>query len=108
MPKVITSRDALEKVVKELDLTAELFEEQAGWLKYGPDLEVIIRGRLVDNGKRIGPYARLLSYEPGEEIVRQGEWGGNIFYISATGSLDVYVGASNGSRRKIGELAAGT
>src|SRR5438874_285364 len=108
MPKVIISHDALEKVVKELDLTAELFEEQAGKLKYGPDLEVIIRGRLMDNGKRIGPYARLLSYEPGEEIVRQGEWGGNIFYISATGSLDVYVADSNGSRRKIGELPSGT
>src|SRR5438309_9427041 len=108
MPKVIISHDALEKVVKELDLTAELFEEQAGKLKYGPDLEVIIRGRVMDNGKKVGPYARLLSYEPGEEIVRQGEWGGNIFYISATGSLDVYVTDSNGSRRKIGELAPGT
>src|SRR5438309_11757726 len=108
MPKVIISHDALEKVVKELDLTAELFEEQAGKLKYGPDLEVIIRGRVMDNGKKVGPYARLLSYEPGEEIVRQGEWGGNIFYISATGSLDVSVTDSNGSRRKIGELLPGT
>src|SRR5437870_905179 len=108
MPKVITSQDALEKVVKELDLTAELFEEQAGRLKYGPDLEVIIRGRVMDNGKKVGPYARVLSYEPGEEIVRQGEWGGNIFYISATGSLDVYVADANGSRRMIGELPPGT
>src|SRR2546425_6309444 len=108
MPKVITSQGALEKVVKELDLTAELFEEQAGKLKYGPDLEVIIRGRVMDNGKKVGPYARLLSYEPGEEIVRQGEWGGNIFYISATGSLDVYVADANGSRRMIGELPPGT
>src|SRR5947209_5722875 len=108
MPKVITSQDALEKVFKELDLTAELFEEQAGRLKFGPDLEVIIRGRVMDNGKKVGPYARLLSYEPGEEIVRQGEWGGNIFYISAAGSLDVYVADSKGSRRKIGELPPGT
>src|SRR3989442_9101154 len=108
MPKVITSQDELEKVVREPDLTAELFEEQAGRLKYAPDLEVIIRGRVMDNGKKVGPYARLLSYEPGEEIVRQGEWGGNIFYIPATGSLDVYVAAANGSRRMNGDLPPGT
>ena len=108
MPKVITNQDALEKVLKELDLTAALFEEQGGRFKYGPDLEVIVRGRVLENDKKVGPYVRLLSYEPTEEIVRQGEWGGNLFYISAAGLLNVYVTDPSGSQRKVSEITPGT
>src|SRR5438552_14442848 len=28
---------------------------------------------------------------PGEAIMRQGEWGGNTFYIAVDGSLDVFI-----------------
>src|SRR5690349_8698758 len=103
----ITDRGRVVEAVQHLALTAELFEEQNGKQKYAGDLEVIVQGRDYGNGKRVGPYVRLLSYDAGEEIMREGEWGGNTFYIAVEGVLDVYVGKS-GSRKKINVLEPGT
>jgi Fe-S-cluster-containing dehydrogenase component/CRP-like cAMP-binding protein len=103
MPREITDRGRVVEAIQHLALTAELFEEQNGKQKYGADLEVIVQGRDYGNGKRVGPYVRLLTYDSGEEIMRQGEWGGNTFYIAVAGALDVYVG-----EKKIGQLEPGT
>ncbi|HYK21057.1 MAG TPA: cyclic nucleotide-binding domain-containing protein, partial [Pyrinomonadaceae bacterium] len=75
--------------------------------KYASDLEVIVQGRDYGNGKQVGPYVRLLTYDAGEEIMRQGEWGGNTFYIAVEGTLDVYVRDGN-TQKKIGQLEPGT
>jgi Fe-S-cluster-containing dehydrogenase component/CRP-like cAMP-binding protein len=107
MPREITDRGRVVEAVQRLALTAELFEEQNGKQKYAGDLEVIVQGRDYGNGKRVGPYVRLLAYDAGEEIMREGEWGGNTFYIAVEGLLDVYVG-ENGSRKKINVLEPGT
>jgi Fe-S-cluster-containing dehydrogenase component/CRP-like cAMP-binding protein len=109
MPREITDRGRVVEAVQNLALTAELFEEQNGKQKYGADLEVIVQGRDYANGKRVGPYVRLLTYESGEEIMRQGEWGGNTFYIAVEGTLDVYVRDPHmdASQKKIGELLPG-
>jgi len=107
MPREITDRGRVVEAVQNLALTAELFEEQNGKQKYAADLEVIVQGRDYANGKRVGPYVRLLTYEAGEEIMRQGEWGGNTFYIAVEGTLDVYV-RDAGSQKKIGQLEPGT
>ena len=107
MPREITDRGRVVEAVKQLSLTAELFEEQNGKQKYGSDLEVIVQGRDYGNGKRVGPYIRLLTYDAGEEIMRQGEWGGNTFYIAVEGALDVYVREGAG-QKKIGQLEPGT
>lgn len=64
MPREITDREALVNAVKNLELISELFDEQNGKLKYASDLEVILNGRDYGNGKRVGPYVRLLEYEP--------------------------------------------
>ena len=106
MPREITDRGRVVEAVQNLALTAEIFEEQNGKQKYASDLEVILQGRDYGNGKRVGPYVRLLAYDGGEEIMREGEWGGNTFYIAVEGALDVFVGA-NGSRRKISVLEPG-
>ena len=103
MPREITDRGRVVEAIQHLALTAELFEEQNGKQKYGTDLEVIVQGRDYGNGKRVGPYVRLLTYDSGEEITRQGEWGGNNFYIAVEGALDVYVG-----QKKISQLEPGT
>ncbi|HUE83552.1 MAG TPA: cyclic nucleotide-binding domain-containing protein [Pyrinomonadaceae bacterium] len=108
MPREITDREALVNAVKNLELTSELFEEQNGKPKYGTDLEVIVNGREYGNGKRVGPYVRLLQYGPGEEIMRQGEWGGNTFYINVTGLLDVFIADGDGGKRRINQLHPGT
>ncbi|HEX6649089.1 MAG TPA: cyclic nucleotide-binding domain-containing protein, partial [Pyrinomonadaceae bacterium] len=103
MPREITDRGRVVEAIQHLALTAELFEEQNGKQKYGTDLEVIVQGRDYGNGKRVGPYVRLLTYDSGEEITRQGEWGGNNFYIAVEGALDVYVG-----QKKISQVEPGT
>jgi Fe-S-cluster-containing dehydrogenase component/CRP-like cAMP-binding protein len=107
MPREITDRGRVVEAIQNLALTAELFEEQNGKQKYGTDLEVIVQGRDYANGKRVGPYVRLLTYESGEEIMRQGEWGGNTFYITVEGTLDVYVRDAD-AQKKIGQLERGT
>lgn len=107
MPREITDRGRVVEAIQNLALTAELFEEQNGKQKYEKDLEVIVQGRDYANGKRVGPYVRLLTYDSGEEIMRQGEWGGNTFYITVDGTLDVYV-RDSGARKKIGQLPPGT
>src|ERR1043166_6312305 len=102
----ITDRGRVVEAIQHLALTAELFEEQNGKQKYAGDLEVIIQGRDYGNGKRVGAYVRLLAYDAGEEIMRQGEWGGNTFYIAVEGTLDVYVREAGG-QKKISQLEPG-
>ncbi len=108
MPREITDQESLVEAVKKLELTSELFEEQNGKLKYAGDLEVIVRGRDYGNGKRVGPYMRLLNYAAGEEIMCQGDWGGNTFYIGVEGILDVLINDPGGGRRKINQLQPGS
>jgi len=108
MPEVITNQETIIEAVRNLDLTSELFEEQNGKPKYDKDLEVIVKGRDYANGKKVGPYVRLINYEASEEIMRQGEWGGNTFYIGVDGTLDVWVKDKAGARHKISELHPGT
>ena len=107
MPREITDRGRVVEAVQHLALTAELFEEKDGKQKYASDLEVIVQGRDYGNGKRVGPYVRLLEYDSAEEIMRQGEWGGNTFYITVEGTLDVYVREAAG-QKKIGQLERGS
>src|SRR4030095_16999308 len=107
MPREITDRERVVQSVKTLAPTSELFDEQNGRQKYESDLEVIVQGRDYGNGKRVGPYVRLLECDGGEEIMRQGEWGGNTFYLTVSGSLEVFVRDDSG-QKKIGQLEPGS
>lgn len=108
MPREITDRDAILASLKSLEITSELFLEQNGKLKNAGDLEVIVDGRENNSGKRVGPYVRLLAYDDDEVIMRQGEWGGNTFYLSVSGVLDVFITDPAGAQRKISRLLPGT
>jgi Fe-S-cluster-containing dehydrogenase component/CRP-like cAMP-binding protein len=108
MPREIDDREAILSSMKSMEVTSELFIEVDGKLKNAGDLEVIVDGRDYGNGKKVGPYVRLLAYENGEAIMRQGEWGGNTFYISVSGVLDVYITDPTGHQRKISRLQPGT
>ncbi len=107
MPREITDREAILSSMKAMEVTSELFIELNGKLKNAGDLEVIVDGRDYGNGKKVGPYVRLLAYESGEAIMRQGEWGGNTFYLSVSGLLDVYITEPNGEQRKINQIQPG-
>src|SRR5262249_39590930 len=72
------------------------------------DLEVIVHGRDYGNGKKVGPYMRLLEYDAKEPVMRQGERGGNTFYIAVQGALDVFVRETNGGQQRINQLQPGT
>lgn len=108
MPREITDREAILASLKSLELTSELFVEVNGKLKNAGDLEVIVDGRDYGNGKRVGPYVRLLGYDSGETVMREGEWGGNTFYLSVSGVLDVYITESATEQRKISRLQPGS
>ena len=52
-----------------------------------------------------GPRA-LLTYDAGE-VHGGGEWGGNTFYLSVAGELDVYVKDESGAHKKVARIPPG-
>lgn len=107
MPHEIIDQNALLDALRRLEIASELFEVENGKQKYASDLEVIVEGKDYSNGKKVGPYMRLLVYASGEEIMRQGDWGGNTFYLAVEGVLDVYVKDKGGAQKKINRLEPG-
>ena len=102
MPKEDVRTESILEAVKKIDIVAELLDE-----KNKNNLKMIVEGK-VSGGKQIGPYARLLTYAPGEVIMNQGEWGGNTFYFSLDNELEVYVEDDAGKKRKVGAVPPGT
>jgi Fe-S-cluster-containing dehydrogenase component/CRP-like cAMP-binding protein len=107
MPREITNHSQILEAIRSVDTISELVEKHDGHFKYELDLEVVVYGRNY-TGKKVGPYARLLDYMPGEEIIKQGDWGGNTLFIFVDGKLDVYVTDERGTTRKVAELQPGT
>src|SRR6267378_4160499 len=105
MPKQITNHTEILNAIRSVTLIDELVQAHNGHYTYELDLEVIAYGRNY-TGKKVGPYVRLLVYGSGEEIIREGEWGGNSFFILVDGKLDVLIGGS-GQRRKVSEVQPG-
>jgi Fe-S-cluster-containing dehydrogenase component/CRP-like cAMP-binding protein len=107
MPKEIKKHQTVLEAIRSVDIISGLLEKQDGHFKHELDLEVIAYGRNY-NGKKVGPYLRLYEYDAGEEVVREGDWGGNTFYITVAGRLDVYVrDPESGEDRKVAELPPG-
>jgi len=106
MPREIKTHKTVLEAIGRADIISELVEREGGQFKYELDLEVIAYGRNY-NGKKVGPYVRLLEFAPGEEIIRQGDWGGNTFYVTVEGTLDVLVANDEGETKKVAELPAG-
>lgn len=106
MPREITNHTAILDAIRSVDLISELVDQHEGHFKYELDLEVIVYGRNY-TGKKVGPYARLLAYDPGEPIIKQGDWGGNAFYILVEGNVDVFVEDESGTSRKVGAIPQG-
>ncbi len=90
MPEQITNHSRILDAIRSVKLIDQLVEKTNGHFTYELDLEVIAYGRNY-TGKKVGPYVRLFVYGPGEEIIREGDWGGNAFFILVDGDLDVYI-----------------
>ena len=106
MPKEEKSRREVINAIKTLPAIAALMEAHDGHFDYELDLEVTVYGRNY-GGKKVGPYFRLLTYEPGEAVMTAGEWGGNTFFFMVSGTAEVYVNAPNQQEVKVAELAPG-
>lgn len=100
MPQEIINHSDVLDAIRRTDTISELVEEKDGQFKYELDLEVIAYGRNY-TGKKVGPYAHLLVYEAGEEIIRQGDWGGNTFFFGVEGDLNVYVKDQAGRQKLV-------
>ena len=102
MPTANVNPAAILDAIKKIDILAELLEE-----KNQNNLKMLAEGK-VAGGKQIGPYARVLTFAPGETIMRQGQWGGNTFYFSTDSVLDVYVTHGDSGERKAGHINPGS
>src|SRR5258706_3345725 len=105
MPEQFKNHTKIREAIRNVSLVDELVEKHDSHFTYELDLEVIAYGRNY-TGKKVGPYVRLFVYGAGEEIIRQGEWGGNSFYILVDGQLDVLIGGP-GERKKVSEVQPG-
>jgi Fe-S-cluster-containing dehydrogenase component/CRP-like cAMP-binding protein len=105
MPQEITKHREVLAAIENVGAIADLTAKLEGHYEYELDLEVIVYGRNY-NGKKVGPYVRLLTYGPGEEIVREGDWGGNTFYIVVSGKADVMI-RDGGRVTKVSEIPEG-
>jgi Fe-S-cluster-containing dehydrogenase component/CRP-like cAMP-binding protein len=107
MPREITHHGEIFEAIRKSGLISELVEKHEDHFEYELDLELVVYGRDYA-GKKVGPYARLFIYGPGEEIIHEGDWGGNTFYILVDGRLDVYVNDDQGVRNRVGEISPQT
>lgn len=101
MPKENTNPEAILEAIQSVEIVSELLDD-----KNKNNLKMIAEGK-VSGGKQIGPYARLLTYQPGEVIMSQGDWGGNTFYVSVAGESHVYVTGDEGEKARVGVVQPG-
>jgi Fe-S-cluster-containing dehydrogenase component/CRP-like cAMP-binding protein len=101
MPSENTNAEAILEAIKRIDVLSELLDD-----KNKNNLRMIAEGKEA-GGKQIGPYARLLTYGPGEVIMHEGEWGGNTFYFSLDRELEVQTRDKAGQAKTVGLLPAG-
>lgn len=107
MPREHKSRREVLNAIRDVPSLKDLLSEHDGHFDHELDLEVSVYGRNY-GGKKVGPYLRLLTYEPGEAVMTEGEWGGNTFYFVLDGHVDVWINAPNNQTIKVAELTPGT
>jgi hypothetical protein len=84
MPTETKSRRAVLSAIERVDAISELASKRGDHYAFELDLEVSVYGRNY-NGKRVGPYIKLLTFQPEEEIVREGDGGATVsmFWLTA-------------------------
>lgn len=107
MPRDIANHELIIRAFQNVDIVSELVEQLPnGEFKNELEMDIILFGRSY-RAKKVGPYARLLEYAPGETIIAEDTWESSIFYILVEGRLDAVV-TEQGSARKVGEIVAGS
>src|SRR6478735_6992068 len=103
MPRVIENHEQIIEAFRNVDIVSELVQQLPnGEFKNELDMDIILFGRSY-RGKQVGPYTRLLEFQPGEIIVKENTWESSIFYILVSGKLEASITEPNGNRLKVGE-----
>src|SRR5437763_5352789 len=96
MPRVIENHEQIIEAFENVDIVSELVEQLPnGEFRNELDMDIILFGRSY-RGKQVGPYCRLLEYEPSEVIVEEDTWESSIFYILVSGKLEALVTGPDG------------
>ncbi len=104
---IVTNHEEIIDAIKRVEIVSELVEQQPnGEFANELDMDVIIFGRNYNN-KQVGPYARLLKFQPNETIIEKGTWESSIFYVLVDGKLEAFVQDASGADKKVGEIAPG-
>src|SRR5689334_13126769 len=100
MPHQIENQSELLSAIARTALLATVPDEvRQDWLRGFVD---------SSNGKSSGPLVRLISYEVGETVIHENEWGGNSFMILVSGCLDVLMSdPKSGVNHKANEVQPG-
>ncbi|MGE0126748.1 MAG: cyclic nucleotide-binding domain-containing protein [Blastocatellales bacterium] len=106
MPLLHKSRREILDAIRSLPSLADLVATEDGRFKYELDLEVVVYGRNYQ-GKKVGPYVRLLTFDPGETVIREGAWGGNTFYVVVKGQPEVFLKNVGSGNVKVAEIPPG-
>src|SRR5262245_14976361 len=107
MPRAVENHDQIIRAFQSVDSVVELVEKLPnGEFRNELEMDIILFG-LSYRGKQVGPYARLLEFQPGEMIVDENTWESSIFYILVDGVLEASVTAPDGGRQKLGEIPRG-
>lgn len=94
----VQDHHAIIQAIRGIGAIEELAEFEPGHgYKYGVDLEVSIYGRNYGPGKKVGPYIKMYTYPAGSEVVKEGDWDTNTFYIVVDGSAEVFIKGRNES-----------
>ena len=107
MPRVIENHSRMIEAFRDVEIVSELVARASnGEFRNELDMDIILFGRSY-RGKQVGPYARLLEFQPAETIVLEDTWESSIFYILVKGRLEASITEQGGTRKKVGEIPAG-
>jgi len=81
MPRTITDATPIREAIARLDFETQIPEKILN--------EWLTGVKIPRVNKLSGPMIRLRAYSSGEEVMKEGEWGGNEFRALVDGSLDV-------------------
>jgi Fe-S-cluster-containing dehydrogenase component/CRP-like cAMP-binding protein len=107
MPREIHNHEQTIEAFRNVDIVSELVEQLPnGEFKNELDMDIILFGRSY-RGKQVGPYVKLLEFQPGEMIVEENTWESSLFYILVSGRLNASVTGPDGRPKKVGEVPPG-
>jgi len=107
MPREVEKHEQIIDAFRNVDIVSELVAQLPnGEFKNELDMDIILFGRSY-RGKQVGPYTRLLEFQPGEVIVQEGTWESSLFYILVTGNLEASVREDEGHMVKVGTVSPG-